>query len=94
MRLQHGQNLFNALDRVADFSALQDEMTEIVMAVEKDNSDVIALLDDYDELVESSNQKEAELHEEIEQLEDKLRDAKELIQDLQDKISFLGISGF
>lgn len=38
LELAPGQNLFEALQNVADFTALDDDMTEIVNAVAKDNS--------------------------------------------------------
>lgn len=38
-KLGFGQNLFEALQNVCDFIALESDMTEIVNAVEKDNED-------------------------------------------------------
>ena len=38
MKLYRGPNLFQTLQRVCDFNALEPEMDEIVMAVERDNT--------------------------------------------------------
>ena len=39
-RLKTGQNLFEAIDRICGFAALEDDMEEILQAVAKDNKPV------------------------------------------------------